>query len=79
MVDGGMMNCPALAPPSKHKPLDPAKIGYGVSYSGMGMDQVGLDIITDLSSPKSLVSPSHLQLKSLVFFYRFLLILFVTH
>jgi hypothetical protein len=28
--------CPALAP---SKPLDPAKIGYGVSYSGM-------DIIT---------------------------------
>jgi hypothetical protein len=34
----------------------------------MGMAQVGLDIITDLSSPTSLVSPSHLQLKSLVFF-----------
>lgn len=57
-MEGSMMNCPALAPPKhKHKPLDPAKIGYGVSYSGMGMDQIALDIITDLSSPKSLVSP----------------------
>ena len=63
------MNCPALAPPKQAQAPGPSKnwIRGLLFWDGDGSDWIWISLLT-CPLPKALFHPSHLQLKSLVFF-----------